>query len=215
MRIDAPRLVSPSLDDLVVAGPELAFDPNGTDGVQIEGAEWQDRRLSGVTFRETHFDRAHAAGVRLPDCRFLDVRFTALDCHDVTAPGSTWRDSEIVESRLGSAVLSESQISSLRIERCKIGYLGFAAAEVLDLLIDGCTLDELDLSDSQCTRVAIRDTRLGLLRVAGARLRHVDLREARLGSVTPVSGLRGAALTVAQVLDLAGELAAEAGILVD
>ena len=212
MRIQAPRLTGPSLTELEIADPDQARDPAGTDGCRIEHADLDGLRRQAVTYRETELVRAHAAQARFTECRFLDVRFDALDAPDLVASGSTWRDVEIVGSRLGTFGLYEATVSGVRFDRCKIGFLGLLGATVHDVVVEHCVVEEVDLSDATATRVAFHDTSIGQLRLSGARLSHVDLRSARLGLVDPVAGLRGAVVTVEQILDLAPSLATELGI---
>ena len=215
MKLEAPRVSELSLVDLEISEPECAWDPAGTDGRRIEGAVLDGLRRQAVSYRETEFVRASATGARFPDCRLLDVRFDRLDAPDLAASHSTWRDVEIVGSRLGTLGLDDSTVNRLRFDRCKVGFLGLQGARVQDMVIEGCVVEELDLSDAVASRVAFRDTTIGQLRLRGSRLSHVDLRGARLGLVEPVAGLRGAVVTVEQVLDLAPDLAAALGILVD
>lgn len=215
VRIQAPRVSALGLVDLADAESADASDPSGTDGCRIEDAVLDGLTRTGVTYRETELVRATVTGSRFTKARFLDVRFDRLDAPDLVASGSTWRDVEIVGSRLGTLGLYESTVSGLRLERCKVGFLGLQGATVQDVLVEDCTIEELDLSDALVSRVAFRDSRVNQLRVRNARLTHVDLREARLDLVDSVEGLRGAVVTFEQLLALAPDLAAALGILVD
>ena len=215
MKIDAPRMNAPALALVEDAEPGDALDPAGTDGLRIAEAVFDAVTRHDATYRETELVRATVTGSHFTNCRFIDVRFEGLDAPDLIAARSTWRDTEILGSRLGTAGLYDATVSSLRLERCKIGFLGLQGAEVHDLLVESCTVDELDLTEAKLTRVAFRDTTIGELRLAHSQLSHVDLRGARLGAVSPTLGLRGAVVTVEQLLDLAPVLAHEAGIVVE
>lgn len=215
MRIDAPRVSPPSLADLHDAEPAAALDPAGTDGCRIEGAVLDAGEGTGVTYRETEFVRATASRAKLNGCRFLDVRFDRLDAHEVLGSDSTWRRVAFASSRVGTLGLDGSTLSGVRLDHCKIGFLGLQRADVHDLLIEHSSIDELDLTAAVASRVAVRDSRINQLRIGDSRLSHVDLRQARLEEVDPVAGLRGAAITFEQLLELAPALARELGILVD
>ena len=206
---------APALSALEDGEPNDALDPTGTDGLRIVDAVLDGITRHDATYRETELVRASVNGGRFTNCRFIDVRFDGLDAPDLVAASSTWRDTEVIGSRLGTAGLYDATVSSLRFERCKIGFLGLQGAEVHDLLVEGCTIDELDLTEAKLTRVALRDTTIAELRLARARLSNVDLRGATLGAVSPTMGLHGAVITVEQLLDLAPVLAHEAGIHVD
>jgi uncharacterized protein YjbI with pentapeptide repeats len=213
MKLDAPRLSPPSLVDLEDAtGHELA---EGTDCQRIEGATVSGLRLSAVDFRESELVDVRISGSELRDCRFLDVRFERLDAPDLSVHASTWRDCEIVDSRLGSIGLFDAKVGSVRFVRCKVGYLGLQGAVLTDVSFEDCTIDELELSEGSMTRARFPGTTITDLRLTGARLAHTDLREARLGAVSPVSGLRGATVSTSQLIDLAPALAGELGIRVD
>jgi uncharacterized protein YjbI with pentapeptide repeats len=215
VRIDAPRVSPLSLADLPDAEPAAALDPAGTDGCRIAGAVLDAVTRTGVTYRETEFVHATASGARLSRCRFLDVRFDRLDAPDVLGSDSTWRRVELASSRVGTLGLDGSTVSGVRLDHCKIGFLGLQRADVHDLLIEHSSVDELDLTAAVASRVAVRDSRISHLRIGDARLSHVDLRQARLEEVDPVAGLRGAAITFEQLLELAPALARALGILVD
>src|SRR5690242_12364245 len=100
MKLDPPRLSPPSLVDLEDTTAEDVA--GGTDCQRIARATISGLRVSAVDFRESELLDVRIDDSELRDCRFLDVRFERLDAPDLGLPASTWRDCEIVDSRLGS-----------------------------------------------------------------------------------------------------------------
>jgi uncharacterized protein YjbI with pentapeptide repeats len=88
-------------------------------------------------------------------------------------------------------------------------------ARLTDVSFGDCVIDELDLGGATLQRAAFPGTRIGRLLAPEARLTDVDLRGARVDDIEGVEGLRGATVSLDQLLDLAPTLAARLGILVD
>jgi hypothetical protein len=70
----------------------------------------------------------------------------------------------------------------------------------------------IDLGDARATGLRFDGCGIGELMVEGATLARVDLTGADLGLVRGVAGLRGAAMTPGQLMDIAPLLAVAAGI---
>jgi uncharacterized protein YjbI with pentapeptide repeats len=75
-----------------------------------------------------------------------------------------------------------------------------------------CQLVEPDLSEASLTQVSFEGTRLVSPELGRATLRQVDLSAAELIGPRGLTGLRGATISTAQLIDLAPALAAELGI---
>ncbi|WP_299056062.1 pentapeptide repeat-containing protein [uncultured Nocardioides sp.] len=209
----APRRTPPSLVGLTDTEPGDVDVDDGLDGVRVTGLDLSDRVLHGVTLQESELVNARADGTRLERCRMLDVRLDGLDAPELVLAEGVWRDSEVLGSRLGALSAHGSTVSSLRLEHCKVAYLNLRGSTVSDLVLTDCVVGELDLADATLERATFERCTVETLTVRGARLKDVDLRGARLGEVSPPSGLRGATLGTAQLLDLAPAMAAESGIL--
>jgi len=210
-----PRPTPPSLAGLEERDPDDVDWDAGLDGVRVAGADLSGRRLVGVTWQESELVDLRADGARWEGCRLLDVRLDRLDAPELLVPESTWRDSEVLGSRVGALGLHGAKVTSVRVAGSKIDYLNLRGAEVTDLVLADCAIGELDLADARLARVSLEGCAIGTLDVRGASLLDVDLRGARLDAVDTPAGLRGATVTHAQLLDLAPALAREAGLLVD
>lgn len=110
-------------------------------------------------------------------------------------------------SRLGAAELFECEWSSVVLRACKVTYLNLRAAKLADVLLEDCMIDELDLYGATCERVAIVGGQIGELTLRDAHLADVDLRAARIDCVASAASLKGATISVEQILDLGPQLA--------
>jgi len=171
--------------------------------IDLSGGDLQFWSFTHCEFRQTDL-----AGTRLRGARMSEVIMTEIDPPVFSAPRSSWRNVEVIDSRLGSTELYESTWRSVTIARSKINYLNARTADWQDVRFTDCALDELDLSDATVTRLGFTGCRIGTLSLAGARLTEVDLRDARLEMINGLAGLGGAWISEAQLAEVAPLLAA-------
>jgi uncharacterized protein YjbI with pentapeptide repeats len=183
--------------------------------IRIRGHLPAGRDLTSTTFLEVLWDGAVLDGTGLADARFVENRFAALDVARFDAPGSTWRQVELLASRVGAAELDGADLSGVRIERCRIGYLNLRQASCQDLIIQDCPITDLDLSGASVQRARFADCRIGHLMLSAASLHAVDLRGARIDRISGVAALSGAIIDEAQLGELAPALATHLGIEVE
>ena len=131
------------------------------------------------------------------------------------ASRSTWREVELLGSRLGALDLYDAEIRSTRIVGSRIGWFNLRGSTLEDVVLEDCTLEELDLSGATATRVRLRGCRVDSLLLAGARLQDVDLRGLEVGSIANLEALAGATLDAEQVAALATAFASHLGIRVE
>lgn len=155
----------------------------------------------------------HATELR--GASFLDTRIARLNAPVLSAARSRWRDVELDASRVGSAELFESQLTSVHISNSKLGFVNLRGAKLDDVLFTNCTIDELDLGGASVSRVAFVDSQLRNLDVTRATLNSVDLRTLELRSITGLEGLRGATINSYQVAELAAVMAQNLGIRIE
>ena len=167
-----------------------------------------DQDLQFWSFTDCEFRQTDLAGTRLRGARMSEVIMTEIDPPVFSAPRSSWRNVEVIDSRLGSAELYESTMRSVTIARSKINYLNARTADWQDVRFTDCTLDELDLTEATVTRSAFAGCRIGTLTVTGARLTDVDLRDVRLEMINGLAGLSGSWISETQLAEMAPLLAA-------
>jgi uncharacterized protein YjbI with pentapeptide repeats len=133
----------------------------------------------------------------------------------LSAPESSWWNVEVHQSRIGSAELYGAVLRNVHFVRCKLGFVNLRGANLTDVAFTDCIIEDLDLMRATATRVAFNGTRIARLELSNSKLEDVDLRGARLAGIGALDGLRGATITLDQLLDLAPALAESLGILVE
>ncbi|MFB0833532.1 pentapeptide repeat-containing protein [Arthrobacter halodurans] len=209
----APRLPSFAPGAPGRAGDLAAPEADGrSDGLQFEGDDADGLDLEDTVFTDCGFRRVALSGARLARASFGDCEFVDLIAPALEAPGSAWWNTRLERSRIGSAELHGADLRAVLFDGGKLGYVNLRQATLRDVVFRGTIIEELDLGGATLGRVAFEDCRIDALLLNGARLADVDLRGARLRSITGLSGLRGATVDALQLQDLAPLLAAEAGL---
>ena len=173
----------------------------------LAGQAADDAVFLGCRLERCGFDGASLRRVRIAECRIDELRATSLDAAD-----STWRDTLVGVRRVGALLATGAAWSAVRVRGGRLDLLDLSGAKLHTVAFEGCSIGELDLGTVEARGLAFEDCRIDVLDVTGARLAGADLTGARIGAVRGVEGLRGAAITAAQLLDLAPALAAHVGI---
>jgi len=137
------------------------------------------------------------------------------DVVTLSAAESGWWNVEVLQSRIGSAELYDAVLRNVHFVRCKLGYLNLRGANLTDVAFTDCVISDLDLLRATATRVSFAGTRIGRLELSGSKLEDVDLRGASLADIGTLEGLRGATITLDQLLEIAPALAEGLGIQVE
>ena len=161
----------------------------------------------GCRFDRCAFDEASLRRAHISDCLFEEVRATSVDTGD-----SVWRDALVTVRRVGALLAPGASWSSVRVRGGRLDLVDLSGAHLADVAFEGCAMGELDLGTAEARGLSFEDCEIELLDVTGARLVSADLTGATIGAVRGVSGLRGATITPAQLMDLAPLLAAHLGV---
>ncbi|QAY60147.1 pentapeptide repeat-containing protein [Microbacterium protaetiae] len=215
-----PALAAPSIAPLELRdlddGDVARLEAHGmVDATRFEGGDVSGDDLSGLAFSECELISVTAHETQFRAARFVSTRLERMNAPVFLAARSTFRDAEIVRSRMGSMELYESDVQEVTISGSKLGWVNLRAARLRDVRFTGCTIDELDLSGAQLARVAFEDCVVETLRLDGARLTHVDLRGLDMHVIAGVEGMRGATLSHTQATLMAPLFAEHLGIKVD
>ena len=190
----------PALDP----GDTAALAAHGVvEVMSFQGADLSHLDLTGTTFTECELLGVTAHGTILTSARLIETRIERLHAPVLDASRSTWREVELVGSRLGALDIDDAAVRTTRIVGCKFDWINLRSATLEDVLFEDCTFDELDLTAVTATRVAFVNCRAGSLALAHARLRDVDLRGLEMGSIGNIESLAGATLDAHQVAALA------------
>jgi uncharacterized protein YjbI with pentapeptide repeats len=177
--------------------------------LDLSGQDVSSSRLIECALSRVALDRTKLGSLRLVDCLLEN-----LDVPVLLAARPMWRGVVLRSSRIGSAELYDGEWTGVLVSECRLGYLNFRHGTLTDVRFTDCRIAELDLSGTTVSGLRFEDCEIETLTITGARFKDVDLRGARLRSITGVSALSGATIDEGQLVELAPLLAAEAGIAV-
>lgn len=205
------------VDELRLPKLTDASDGEVTAGGSYEARRYTDadfsgRDLSSVSFSECEFLGLEAHAAQLRNASMIETRLERVSAPELRAAGSDWRDVHIESSRLGAVDLSEADLRAVRITASKMSFVNLRAATLRDIRFEHCVIDELDLTLARADRVAFSECTVRTLILEKAKLQHLDLRGAELGSVRGLTSMRGAIVTYRQAVDLAETFADHLGI---
>lgn len=214
----APKLrpVTPGASLEPATAADISDGDEDLDGVELadltfERMTWSGRRRLGSSVVSDL-----VAGVwQAKAVSIVDSVLQRVDVVSLSAVESGWWNVVVEQSRLGSVELHGSTLRNVHFVRCKLGYLNLRDTTLTDVAFTDCIIEDLDLMRATATRLAFSGTRISRLELSRSRLEDVDLRGARLADIGTLEGLRGATITLDQLLDIAPALAASLGIRVD
>lgn len=180
----------------------LLFESDDAAGVDLEDAVFTE-----CIFRSVSLQGSPMARVTFGDCRIEEVNAPVLE-----SPESGWWNTAVVGGRIGSAELYGSTFRSVKFERAKLGYLNLRRAKIKDVEFRDVHIEELDAGGANLERVTFIDCTIDTLALNGAKLKDVDLRGARLRTLSGITALKGATVSFEQLMDLAPILANELGL---
>jgi uncharacterized protein YjbI with pentapeptide repeats len=213
--VTAPVLRPPDLPPLEPAQPADLLAEGGAEGIEVTGDIAAGQRLAETRFLDVAWVGADLDDTDFAGARFIGNRFADIACAALKAPGSAWRSSELVRSRIGAVGLEGARLQSVRVADCKIGHLNLHSASIEDLELEDCRLDALELSAASLQRVRLRGCQVGTVTLSGASLTDADLRGAQIERLIGLDGMAGAVITQAQLFDLAPALAEHLGVRVE
>ncbi|WP_235735289.1 pentapeptide repeat-containing protein [Nocardioides alcanivorans] len=214
-RIQAPQIDRIQLGELRDGDPDDLERNTDLEGVQYDGIRDGELDLGGgslisqCSFRDLVVDELGLASSRIRETRFDRVATSVLKM-----ARTNLMDVEFSGGRLGAIEAYDLRCKAVHFNGVKINYLNLRGAELVDVLFTDCIIDDLDLSQTKAMRVRLTGTRIGNLNVRDSKLTNVDLRGARIETVTGPFALAGAVLSSQQVVDLAPAMAREVGIIV-
>ncbi|MFG3338753.1 pentapeptide repeat-containing protein [Glycomyces sp. NPDC048151] len=210
-RVQRPSIEDEDLESASVGlKGEFSFEEVHVEGGDFSGTTGEGRLtrsvLEAVDLSETVVEPLALADVRLSGCVLSNARWSQVDGRRVEVVGSQlvgWRvefelaqDIYVGDCRADFASFDFDTVKGLVVfERCRFKESSFTGNLSKVAFID-CDLADADFS-------AVADAR-GL-----------DLRESKLVGAKGLLSLRGARVTDDQVLQIAGDLARETGLVVD
>lgn len=183
-----------------------------TSSASFDGGVWIGAELDEVALESSSLRRLCGSGGIWTRTSFIDC---ALDGADLAGVITT--DSSLVRCTLDGARLTGSQWLRSRWRQLDAtdvvaDTLSAHGSTWTDVTLTGARLRDLDLSEAKLVRVRFVDCDLTQARFAGVRCSDVTFRGCTLDGITGVTGLRGARLARADAASALPALAAELGI---
>ena len=209
--VDAPRIgpltVPDGGVDLVEGGEHVGL---GVTVVDLSGADGR-----GSALERSRLHRVTLAGATLAGARLAD-----LELDDVDAANGDWSRAGLTRVRLTGCRLTgldlhEARLRSVEFRRCLLDYATLVSVDAERVVFDECSLVGVDLAGARLRAVRLSSCRLDDADLTGCRCQGLDLRGTTIGTIKGIGGLRGATIDTVQLLGLAGQLAAAAGLSVD
>lgn len=173
--------------------------------MEADGARFLECVFSSVTFAAANLRKA-----RLNDVWLNTARWTGCDLTE-----TSWLDVETIGSVLGGVVMPAAELLRVTFHDCKFEGVNFRFAALREVTFADCVLREVDLTEATLRTVAFPGSVIEGVRFHRARMDGVDLRGATaLGISDGYDALRGATISMAQLLELAPMLAHAIGVTV-
>jgi uncharacterized protein YjbI with pentapeptide repeats len=206
---EPPRL-SDALAQEVLDAP--IRDGDAFSEVDLAGASCAGRRVDGLECIEVVLRDPDMSGAELRDCTFRDTAFRNPNLATATVRGGSLTRVVVEGGRLTGLQVVEAEVRDCVWRGCGADMATFRHARLHRVTFQECSLREADFSGmrGQFVRFAGCDLRGASFR--DAELAGCELRRCRLDDIEGVEGLRGAALEVEQLIDLAPALARAMGI---
>lgn len=207
-RIDALSLGTLEPGDVAELVPGADLD--GLAFARLDGAV----DLTSVTLLESELAESNVDRLELRGARLLSSRVSRVTAPIVSGRRSTWRDVEVLGSRLGAVDVTDAEVRRLVIEDSKLGWLNLRSSKAQDMLFRNCTFDEIDFSSAILARVAFEGCSADKLTLTHVRAEHLDLRGLDFRALDGIEGLKGSLITHDQLAYLSGAFAHHFGITV-
>ena len=210
--VRGPRRPEVNLPELRAQKGEPA--PGGDyDGIEFEAADLSRTDASGGRFLECAIRSCALDEARWERVRLLDSVLEAVTGAGTDLANAELRDVELLDARLGGVQVHGARLSRVLVRGGKIDFLNARQSQLLDVTFENCVLVEPDFGGATLERVAFPGCVLRGVEFSGAALTDVDLRDAaELDIAGGIGQLGGAAISSAQLMDLAPAFAAELGV---
>lgn len=210
-RVQRPSIEDEDLERASVGlKGEFAFEEIHVEGGAFPGTTGEGRLtrsvLENADLTETVVDPLALSDVRLSGCVVSNSRWSAVDARRV----------EVMKSQLVGWQVEFDLAQDVYVADCRADFASFDFASVKGLVVfERCRFAEAEFSGN-LARAVFLDCDLANADFSGVTdARGLDLRESKLAGAKGLLALRGARVTGDQVLQIAGDLAREAGLAVD
>ncbi|MFF4156500.1 pentapeptide repeat-containing protein [Streptomyces sp. NPDC001678] len=216
MRVRAPRDLAalPYARHLESFTGELE-QAGSYEWVHFDGSAFQDVEGGNSLFSQSAFSSVTFDRGRLRRSRFDEVWLHTVRMVGTNLAETTWLDSECTAGVLAGTEIHGGEMRRVVFHQCKFDSVNLRATTLKDVAFVDCLLRDVDFGGATLTDVTFPGSTLDRARFDKATLTRVDLREAAgLGIASGIGSLDGAAISTAQLFDLAPALAQHIGLTV-
>jgi uncharacterized protein YjbI with pentapeptide repeats len=190
-------------DDAEVEGATIvAGDDPGAEALDLPGSSWE-----GVLL-----DRASLAGARLASMVATDLEATGADLSNVGAHGASVRRMRAIGTRALGIQLGEATLRSVEFTETVLDFANLRYAKLDRVTFVDCQLRDADLSHATLRSVRLERCDLTRCDLTGATFERCVLDGCTLDEVRGLGSLRGLAMPLGDVIELAPALAAALGM---
>jgi uncharacterized protein YjbI with pentapeptide repeats len=202
---------------------EASVEPWGEDDLahefRIEDALLTDvpaaADAAGGRISRSLLTGAGLAGARLRSLSMSDVIVRGADASNADLTGAELERVRFADCRMTGVALPESSMRDVVFSNCKLNLANLRAARMERVTFEDCVLDEADLGGATIADTRFSGCQIRRVPFDHARLLRADFRGSELVPFGDALALRGAIVDPLQLIDLAGPLAASAGIVVE
>ena len=206
---EAPRLPG-ALPVRAAAGP--VGDGDTLAEAELAGASWAGMRADGVECTEVVLADPDLSGSELLDWTLRDAVLRHANLANTTIRGGVWSRVMVEAGRLTGLQVAEAELRDVVWRGCGADMAAFRHTRLDRVTFEGCNLREADFTGVRAERLRFLDCDLRGAAFHHAQLTESELRRCRLDGVEGVEGLRGAAVEMEQLVELAPALAQALGI---
>ncbi|MCR1784037.1 hypothetical protein KVF89_15970 [Nocardioides carbamazepini] len=214
-RSPAPQAPRPDLGDLSAGTTDQLVAHADLDGLRFDEPAGSLLALADATLRSCLVARARFENVDAQRSTLRDVCWERPELVSLRGWRARWRDVIFDGGRIGVLESYTSTWSCVALRGVKASYVNLRGSELVDVTVADSQIDELDLSEATGKRVALPGSRIDRLVVHQSSVSALDLRAAEIGELVWAGTLTGVVLSHDQAVDLAPELARQAGARVE
>ncbi len=215
----SPRPPHPPRWAELVPTPEVSSGQVGDDAL-VTGLEVAELALDWHTCEFVEFGESRVAGGTMADSQWYrpslyDLAFTGVDLANVRQTEAGWRRVSWSDCRMVGLDVASGVLSDVTFTGCLLDLASFRFTKLTRVKFEGCRLRGADLSGATLTDVQFTDCDLSQAQVHQMQTTRGQLAACQLAGLKSPSGLRGMRVSPLDLLELAGLLATDAGIVLD
>jgi uncharacterized protein YjbI with pentapeptide repeats len=199
------ELEETTLGDSSLAG--LRLERVALRGLAFEERTAPDLRLNEALLDNVALDGCEAAGLTL-----TDVRVEGGSWANLRAVRGSLTRVEAREVRATGADFAETELRDIAFEGCRLDLASFRFAKLARVAFRDCRLEEADFHGATLSSVRLERCVLAGANLDGASFAQSELRDCELTGLTGAGSLGGVRMPWGDVIQIAGLLAAAAGI---